>query len=147
MPWVRKAPQRLGRVGLPGDDGSALPRRDVLDRVERQDGQVRERPDGPAATGRTQRMGRVRDDRQAVTVGDRADRLVVGGLTGVVDGHEGPGPLGDRGLDAGRVDQAGARVDVDEDGRGAQVESRVRRRGEGHRRHHDLVARADARAA
>ena len=79
-------------------------------------------------------------------LGECVDRIHVGALAEDVDGHDRLGRGSDRGLDGLDADVVGARLDVDEDGDGAQVRDRLSGREEGERGRDDLVALADAEA-
>ncbi len=91
MPWVAQ-PQELGiQFGRVGQHGTTLARRDVLDRVERQDGQIGMCAGAslvPAAivlVAGPQRVGGVLDHQRPMPPGDRLDRRQVGGLAGEID--------------------------------------------------------------
>ena len=62
-----------------------------------------------------------------------------------VDREDGLGPRVDRGLDLGRVDPQGLRLDVDEDGACAEVTDRLRGRAERHRGDDHFVVGPDPR--
>ena len=76
--------------------------------------------------------------------GELAERIVLAGDAGEVDRHDRPRPLGDGGLDGGRVDVQRQRVHVHDDRRGAEVEDDLGRRGERVGRHDHLVAGPEA---
>ena len=144
-PLVAVEPQPVGQPVVVGRDEAALGGRHVLRRVQAERA-VPEAAGLPAAERRAVRLAGVLDDGQAVAVGDRLDHVHVGDEPEEVDRADRPGPRRDRRLDPLGVDQVGVRLDVDEDRRGAGVEDRVGRRGEGVRDGDDLVARPEAEA-
>ena len=91
-----------------------------------------------------ERLARVVDQREPMTVGDRAQLVELARVAVDVDGDDRLRPLADRGLDGGGIEVERPRVDVREDRDAALVHEAVRRRGEGVRRRDHLVARPDA---
>ena len=63
----------------------------------------------------SERLAGVVDQREAVAVGDRAQLVELARVAVDVDGDDRLRPLGDRGLDGGRVEVERPRVDVRED--------------------------------
>jgi hypothetical protein len=100
-------------------------RRQVLAGEERERRRVAERPDRAAVATGAVRLRRVLDQREAVPVGDLAERRQVGGLAAQVDGDDGPGALGDRRVDRGRVDVERCGIDVGEHRPGARAGNRL----------------------
>ena len=91
MPWLRNIRMRAGQRRVVGGDRPALARGDVLDRMETEGVQHGQRADGPALVAAADRVAGVGDQRQAVPVGDRKQPVVVAGLAGVIDRHDGLG--------------------------------------------------------
>ena len=132
--------------GVLGDDRAALAGGEVLGREERERGDVGEVADR-AAVGRCRRSSarRRRACSAPTAVGDRLQRVVVGGVAGVVDGGDDLGAVGDE----RRSTAAGSRCAVSSSTSAKTTlapQDRGARRGrhERHRRGDDLVARADA---
>ena len=106
-------------------------------------------PAGAPAVGRAERLGGVLHERDAVTLADLAERLVVAALAVEVDGEHGADAgarrmrSAIRAVEQLRVDRPRRRVGVDEERRRARVRDRVRARGEREAGARDLVAGAD----
>ena len=71
---------------------------------------------GAALVGGHDALRRVLDDLEAVAGGNVHDGVHLAGDAGVVDGHDGAGPVGDGVLELCLVDVHGIRTDVDKDG-------------------------------
>jgi hypothetical protein len=117
---------------------------EVLRRVERQRARVAPRGDGSAAIARAHRLGGVGDHGQPPPPGNGLDLVHRGTLTVQVHGHHGARPRGHGRLEAPRIEIVSLRVDVDEDGHGADHHHGARGGDEGERRRDHLVARAHA---
>ncbi len=131
--------QARGEVVAVRGDEPALAGRDVLRRVEREAGGVREPAELPAAIGALQGVRGVLDHGQA----QRPERLEVARLPREMDGHDRLRALGDGLGDPRRIDVQVRVADVGEDGRGAAVDDHVRRRGPRDRARDHLVPRSD----
>jgi len=94
---------------------------------------------------RTERLAGILDQRKAMLLGDRAQRIELARVAVDVDGDDRLRARRHRRLDGRGVEVERARVDVGEDGHAALVDEAVRRCRERVRRRDDLVARADAR--
>ena len=97
--------QARGELGVLGGDHAALAGGDHLARVQREARQRAERADRPALVGRADRARRVLDEQQPALVGEREERVHVGGQPDLVDRHDGLG----RGVTA-RAADAGSRL-------------------------------------
>jgi hypothetical protein len=117
-------------------DQAALAGRQVLRRVEREAGRVRQAAQLAAAVRALERMGRVLDDRHA----ERPERLELARLSGQVDGDDRLRPRSDRFRHLVRIDVEVRVSDIGEDRRRAAVDDHVRRRGPGDRAGDHLVA-------
>ncbi len=140
---VPQAPEPLGQLRVLRRDRAAVTARHVLGRVEREDDRVAELSGADAVALHLDAVGRVFEHEDATSVGQRAERLHVGELPVEVNRQNPLRARGDGGLHVRRIEQPRLALDVDEDGRRARVEDRVRRRRKRHRRRDDLVARPD----
>ncbi len=122
----------------------AFARRDLLVRIEREDGAWSLRSERSPLVPRAECLARVVDEREPVPVGDRAQLVELAGVPVDVDGDDRLRPRRHRRLDRRRVDVERARVDVGEYRDAALVHEAVRRRRERVRRRDHLVAGADA---
>ena len=132
------------RVGVGDDDAAIAPDVERLERVQAERPGIAEAADRPAVDRRGESLARVLDDREPVTLGDRADRVHVGGIAPEVDGHDGARPSGDRRRQTRGI-QGVLLVDVHEDRAGTGRHDGAQGRDERVRRHEHLVARAHAR--
>ena len=139
------AADRLGDVVAVRRDEAALPRGDVLRRVEGEAGRVGEPAELAAPVAALEGMRGVLDDGDP----ERVDRIEVAGLPREVDGEDRLRPLGDERRQERRVEVQVVLAHVAEDGGRARVLDDVRGRGPGDRRRDHLVAgrRRRARAA
>jgi len=94
----------------------ALPGRQVLRRVEREAGEVAERPRPLPVVLRPVGLGGVLDEDETLIVADVTDRPGVAGLAVEVDADHGLRLLCDLCEDIGRVDRGSHGVDVGKDG-------------------------------
>jgi hypothetical protein len=122
-------PQPVREAIVVRRDESAFGGRHVLRCVEAERA-VAEAAGLSPAVGRAMRLARVLDDDEPVPVGDGPDHVHVGDETEQMDRADRPGSRGDGRFDLLRVDQIRVRLDVDEHGRRAGKENRVRGRGE-----------------
>ena len=90
------------------------------------------------------RLARILDDPDAARVGQREDRVHVGGLSVEMDGDDRPHAGRQRRLDRPGRDRVRARLDVHQDGTGARHRDRESSKGARARARHDLVAGPDA---
>ena len=141
---VGERAQLPGERGVVGRDHAALARRHLLVRVEGEDRGVARAADAAAAVLAADGLAGVLDDREAVLLGDRAERVHVARVAEHVHGQDGARARRDGRLDGRRVEHERLGIDVGEDGRRALVEHAVGRGHERDRRRHDLVALADA---
>ena len=123
----------------------ALARGKVFRTVQAERPSVPEPARSDAPIQRAMCLGRVFDHGETMAGGDRADLVHVGGQAVHVDGHHGPGALGDPLLDQAVVERVNPRVDVAEHGHRARMEHRHRRGHEAEGRDDHLVARPDTR--
>ena len=133
----------VDEVGAAGEH-AAFARGQVLGRVEAEAAGVVALADPLVAVLRGQGVGRVFDQGQAMFGGEAAQRRHVAGVAAVVHGDDGPGARGDGRGDPGGVEVQGVRLDVHQDGAGADVLDHRDGRHEGERGGDHLVAGADA---
>jgi hypothetical protein len=93
--------------------------------------------------GRAERVTRVLDQREAVSLRDRLERFEIDGHAAEVNRDDRLGARPDQRLDARRIQRAASRVDVREPDLRAEEVRRRRGRGERDRGRDDLVAFAD----
>ena len=131
-------------LGVGGDDRTALPAGHQLRRLERVGAGRTERADHLPVEQRPVRMGAVLDEHEVTTGTDLGEPFHVGRMAGDVDGDDGSGAFGDRGLDGVGIDASRAEFHVDQDR--TRVHHEHRRCGGDERpaRHDHLVALADA---
>ena len=137
------------------DEHPAATGRDQLVAVEAEAADPPDRPDvasieRSADVRRPERLRRVLDDRDAVAVGGREDRLDGGRVAEEVDDldrgrlpHPEPGAAVELLDDGARIEVQRLRLRVDEDRRRADVDDRVDGGDEGQARDEDVVARPD----
>ena len=99
--------------------------------------------DRPPAVLGAERLARVLDDRQTVPLGDCLELRELRRVAEDVHGQDRFRPRRDRGLDGGRIEVEGVRVDVRENRSGTLVERAVRRGDEGEGRRHHFVPGLD----
>ena len=144
-PWLREALQERPVLLRLHGDGTPLPRRHLLVRVEGEDGRSAAGAERPAAVLGAERLAGVLDEGEAVPLGDRLELGELGRVAEDVHGEDRLRARRDGRLDRSGVEVQRARVDVREDRRRAFVEDAVGGGDEGERRRHDLVARPQAR--
>ena len=120
-------------------------RRHLLVRIEGEDGRGAVRAERPPTVFGPERLARVLDQREPVTVGDRLELVQLTRVAEHVDRDDRSSLLGDCRLDRSRVQVQRRRIDVREHGSRTFEDEAVRRRDEGERRRDHLVARAEAR--
>ena len=143
-PVEREPLHALRGLLVADDEGAALERGDVLRGMERERGQVPVRADRPARPAGADRVRGVLDDEQPMTVAQLVDAIEVDRVPGEVHGHQRARPRADQRLGVVEVDQAGARVGVDEHRDAAVVDHGVGARHERDRGKQHLVALLDA---
>lgn len=89
-------------------------------------------------------LGSILDHDQIVTVGDRINLIHIGRLSVKADRHDGLCAGGDCCFDLGGVDVAGIRLDIHEDGFGAEQHDHFCSRDKGERRGDHLITELDA---
>ncbi|MFA6575540.1 MAG: nidogen-like domain-containing protein, partial [Nocardioides sp.] len=99
-----------------------------------------------SASGGTDGLGAILDDKELVLPRDGHDLIHSRGLAEDVDDHDALGLRRDRLGDRFGADAPGVGIDVDEHRRGADVADAPAAGGEGERRRDDLVARPEAAA-
>ena len=128
------------------DERAALAAREILRSVEGVgDRAARMMADQLALVARLHGVRGILAEEQAVRVAQRADGGKIARQAGIVHRHDRARAGGDLLFDLRGIDQAGVRVDVRKDGRGAHMQNGVGRRGKRQRGGDHLVARADAR--
>ena len=136
-------PHAFGQVGVRGGNGAAVAqRRQILGGEERERRDISDRPGRPALVGGAERLRRVLDQRQAVAVGQLAERRQVDRLAEQVHDHDRSSAIGDRRLDGVRVEVERVGSDVDEHRDCADPGDGLSRREERVRRGDHLVAGA-----
>ena len=143
QPVQREALDALGLRGIADDERSAFDRRHVLRRVEAERAEVAPAADRPSAPASPDRVRGVLDDRDPEPRAEQGERIEVDRVPAEVDGEQRPRVRPREVLRVREVEQAGARIAVDEDGRRAAVLDDVRARRERVGRHEHLVAGAD----
>ena len=124
---------------VPDQKRPALSHAVVLRLMEAEAPEVPYGPQGPALIGGHDSLGRVLNHRQPMPVRDLHDRVHLAGHAGIVDGHDGPGPLRHRSLYELFVQIHGIRPDVHEHRDGSPQHESVRGGHEGEGRHDDLI--------
>ena len=125
-------------------DRTALARRDLLVRVEREDGRMAVRTDWVSLVPGAECLARILDEREAVSLAELAQRIELARIAEDVHGHDRLCALGDRGCDGGRIEVVRARVDVGEHRHRTLVDRTVRGGDERERGGDHLVAGTDA---
>ena len=126
-------------------DHPALAGRHLLVRIEGEHRVDAVRADPAALVLRSERLAGVLDQHEAVLLAQLAQRVELAGIAEDVDRDDPLRPLGDRGLDGGRVEVHRPLVDVGEDRRRPLVDEAVGRGDERVRRRDHLVALLEAR--
>src|SRR5438105_5585708 len=132
----------LRELGLRRRHSAALARRDDLARVEREAAEPTQAAAGSIAPARAERSGGVLDEHDLLRYSG-AQRLPVERPAEEVDGDHGAGPWRHRGVSPLRVEVHRPRIDVDEDGPGADLGDDVRGGGERVGGDEHLVARPE----
>jgi len=128
-----------------GDDhASVADRAEVLRREEREASAGAHGAGLASVVGGADGLGGVLDDGDVPIARRRQDRVHVGTLAEQVHRHDGLRPVGHGGRETRGVQVVRLRVDVHEDGPGAEAGHASGRREEGERRGDDLVAWPDA---
>jgi hypothetical protein len=131
------------QLRIVGRHHPALAGGDVLDGVEAERVQVRERSHRTVPVGPARCVARVGHQGQPVPGSERPQVVVIRRLPGVIDGDDRLRARRDPGFDPFGVQEQRGRIDVREHRRSALVDDAVGRRGERERRDDDLVARPD----
>src|SRR6266849_4693577 len=143
-PVEPQQPHALAQVGIVGGDHAPFAGRDGLDRMEAEDRCRAPAADRVAAVLAAERVGRVLDQREPVTGGDRPEAVEVDGLPAEMHRQDRAGARRDRGGDGLRVDVERPGIDVDEDRAGPDGEDHVAGRRPRHGGGDDLVAGPNA---
>ena len=122
------------------DEPGVAERAEVLRREEAERGERAQPADGTERGARADRLRGVLDEAQPVRGGERLQRRHRARLTEEVHREDQLRLRGDRPLDLRDVEVERRRVDVDEDGHGAEARDAACRREEAERRGDDLVA-------
>jgi hypothetical protein len=143
---VAQRAHTLGEVGAIRDDGAALAAgAEILSRVEAETTEIAERAGAPATALGAVGLRRILDHGDAVTLGYFANLFDLSEPPVQMHRHDGLRPRRDRGLETAWVHRPRRRIDVDQNGRRADVEDRRDGCDEGHGHGDDLVARPHAR--
>src|SRR5207248_2004310 len=118
--------------------------RDLLVRIEAEDGRRPVPAERRALVLGSDRLRRVLDQDQPASLAERAQLVELAGVAEHVDRDDGLRPLRDRRLDGGRVEVQRPRIDVGKDRRRALEDEAVGRRHEGDRRGDRLVSGAQS---
>ena len=105
---------------------AALAGRDLLVRVEGEDGGRAVGADAGSPILRAERLTGVLDQGQPVPLAELAQRLELARVAEDVDRDDRAGPRRDRGFHRGRVEIERVRIDIGEDGRRALVDKAIR---------------------
>ena len=128
------------QVAAIGPDGAALAHGDVVGGIEADRANVAEGADQLAVIARAEGVAAVLDHIEIMLLRHPHDLAEVERIAEGVGQNDGPGLVGHRRLDPGRVDIVGRQVDIDEDGHKAVLDGGIDRRREAGRAGDDLVA-------
>ena len=116
---------------------------EILRRIEAEAADVAEAAGAASVPGGEDRLGGVLDHRDAGAVGDRHERIDVGGAAEEMNGDDRLRAPADLPLHVGRADEVGVGIDVGEDRHGAETRHGAGRREEGVARQDHLIAGLD----
>ena len=137
---VAEGHEQLVLLGVRGRHRASLARGHLLVRVEGPDGGVSVRAERLALVHRAERLARVLDQRDAVLLAERDQRVVLGRIAEDVDGDERLRARCDRGFHRRRIEVQRARIDVGEHRCRALIDRTVGGGDEGIGRRDHLVA-------
>ena len=142
---VAKKFQAAGQGGIVRGHGATFAGRQVLHRMEAEDGHVADAADGPPPVLRPQSMAAILDDDEPMASRKLHQGVQISGMPGVVHGQEGSRPGRDAAGGFAGVDVEGVGKNVGEEGRRSLVEQAIGRGAEGDRGGDRLIPGPQAR--
>ena len=118
-------------LGIVRDRHAAFAGGQMLDRMKGEAGNIGQGAGRAALVGGAGRMAGIGDDPDAARLGQRAERIIIGGLAGIIHRHDGLGAWRDAGGDRCRIDQQRVWLDIGKDRLGAFIERGIGGGGEG----------------
>ena len=136
---IAEAPHMRRHFRIIGGAHAAFAGRHVLDGMKRETGDIAQCPDLTILVDRARRMAGIRDDANAAAARDLAQRVVIGGLAGIIHRHNGLGARRKALLYRCRIDQQRVFFNIGENRRGAFIDGGIGGSGKGQRRHNHFV--------
>lgn len=141
---ISEAAESFGMGEGMGQNGAAFTGGDLLVGIEAEDGEIAKSADASLMKFGTDRFAGVFNDYEVVPGGEVAKAMHVRGNAEGVDYEDGAGSRGQRAFNCGGCEVESDRVDVGEDGCGANVKDGVGYGDEGERGDDDFIAFSDA---